>query len=581
MWWHAWTGHPTSEMVCACGDPPSIAWFIAWPAYAISHGHSLFLSTWTHVPRGMNLLDNTSVLALGVPLSPITWLFGPIAALNVALTLAPPLSALSAYGCLRRALGLWPPAAFLGGLLFGFSPYMMRNEVFNHLQVTFAALLPLIFLCCYELVVAQRGTWLRWGLFLGLLTTLQFFVGLEMLTITALMTALALLLAFLAAILRPGTLAEKLPFASRGFLVAAIVAGILLAYPLWFALAGPQHIHGADWKSVTVNGLGRLLFPVQQDDLHVIGYLGQAGTRGAYLGFAALVAVGVAVVVVRRPLVQLCAVLLIIAMWLSLGSRHLAFAAGGQPAWLWLPWRVIGRWPLLQNITPANFSLPAVWCVAVAAALLVDRVRPRESGERTRARLRRVVTPAGRAAAARVAAVAAISAALVISWALAWPLPFTTTDVSTPPSITKEEAHLPADAVVLFYPFPSSYLDQALVWQAEAGMRYRIVGGRGIATLTSGAADHGFTPGTPEGTMSALTISLVPHGHLALPPPPTPSTVRSFRSALRNWGVTNVIMAAGGRAPAYARRWLSAVLQKQPQREYGVFVWNNVQQLLS
>ena len=589
MWWHVWTGRPASTMVCACGDPPSIAWFIAWPAYAISHGHSLFYSTWVHVPGGINLLDNTSVLALGVVLSPVTWLFGPIATLNVALTLAPPLSALSAYGCLRRALRVRPPAAFLGGLLFGFSPYMMRNEVFNHLQVTFLPLLPLIFLCCYELAVAQRGTWWRWGVGLGLVVTVQFFVGLEMLTITAFMTGIALALALLAAFVRGG-LAGKLPFAWRGFLLAGGIAGGLLAYPAWYALAGPASIRGAVWNAVTVNGLSRLLFPFRQHDLRIIGYLGPGGTRGAYLGILALVVFAVAVAVLRRPLVVVCGILLVTAMWLSLGTRHLAFSQGGQPEWLWLPWRVFDNWPILKNITPANFSVPAVWCIAIAAALLVDRVWPLRyaagndngtamaaDGQAPQARHVAVARMA-----ARVAAVAVISAALVIPWFLAWPLPFATTDVRASVPITRVEAQLPANAVVLFYPFPSSYQDQALVWQLEDDMAYKLVGGRGIVRGDDGTADHGFTPGTPEGTMTALTTPIVPHDVMALPPLPTPGTVRSFRLALRTWGVTNVIMTPGGRDPAYARKWLSMVLGTGPQREGGgVWVWNDVQKLLS
>jgi hypothetical protein len=582
MWWHVWVGHPASTMACACGDPSSFAWFIAWPAYAISHGQSLLFSSRVHVPGGINLLDNTGVLALGVVLTPVTWLAGPIAALNVALTLAPVLSALSAYGCLRRALGLWRPAAFLAGLLFGYSPFMMRNEAISHLQVTFLALLPLIFLCCYELAVGQRGTCWRWGLALGLLATLQFFVGLEILAITAIMTALALLLALLAALARSARtghdagLAASLRFAFRGFLAAAIVGGALLAVPIWYVTAGPQHIRGADWTEVTANSMASVLFRVRQRDLPIIGYLGPAGTRGEYLGLLALLVVAIGVVVVRRPLVRLCAALLIIALWLSLGSTRMLGATGGDPTWLPLPWRALAGLPLLQDISPANFSVPAAWCVAVVAALLVDRVRP--GADRAGQAGRAAAAPA---VAGRMAAVAVICAALVIPWYLAWPLPFTTRTLSPPAWAVKQGSRLPASAVVLFYPFPASYQDQAVVWQAQAGLRYRIVGGRGIGTLSNGDADHDMTPGTPEGTMTALTTAQVPHaGRRGLPLPPSPGTVRSFRGALRKWGVTNVVMAPGGRAPAYARHWLTVVLGAPPRREGGVWVWNDVRRLL-
>ena len=43
-------------------------------------------------PHGINLLANTSVLALGVPLAPVTWLGGPVLTQNVALLLAVPVA---------------------------------------------------------------------------------------------------------------------------------------------------------------------------------------------------------------------------------------------------------------------------------------------------------------------------------------------------------------------------------------------------------------------------------------------------------------------------------------------------------
>jgi hypothetical protein len=581
MWWHVWTGHPSSTMVCACGDPSSIAWFMEWPAYAISHGHSLFHSGWQHAPTGLNLLDNTSVIALGVLLAPVTWLFGPIASLNVALTLAPALTALSAYGCLRRGLDLARPAAFLGGLAFGFSPFIMRNEAFNHLQVTFLPLVPLIFLCCYELAITQRGKWWRWAALLGALVTAQFFVGVELLTITAIMLGFGLLIALVVALRQGGLLAARWPFAWRGFAVAGGVSFVLLGYPLWYALKGPDHIKGVDWQALKDNGLKEMLLPLKQANLLVTGYLGPGGARGAYLGFAALIVVLIALLLVRKPLVYACAILLVIAAWLSLGVRPYAFAAGGQPGWLPLAWHLFDKLPVLKNITPANFSAATTWFVAVIGAVLADRLWPAQAGERARSVLRRVFGEADGQAALRVAAAGVVGIALAVPWLLSWPLPFTTTSVAAPAAVTRYEAGLSASSVVLLYPFPSSYIDHSLVWQAESKLRFKIVGGRGIATLKNGTADHGFTQGTLEGTMTALTTAQIPRGSLALPPLPNAATIASFRAALRRDGVTNVVMTGGGRNPGYARHWLTVAIGAPPQRVNGLWTWANVQQLIS
>ena len=78
VWSNVWR-HPTSTTTCGCGDTSLFTWFLEWPAYAIAHGLNPFYSTAMHVPSGVNLLANTSVVAIGVLLAPVTWLFGPVA----------------------------------------------------------------------------------------------------------------------------------------------------------------------------------------------------------------------------------------------------------------------------------------------------------------------------------------------------------------------------------------------------------------------------------------------------------------------------------------------------------------------
>src|SRR5579872_7020103 len=45
IWWHVWSSHPTSTTTCGCGDSSLFTWFLAWPAYAISHGTNPLYST--------------------------------------------------------------------------------------------------------------------------------------------------------------------------------------------------------------------------------------------------------------------------------------------------------------------------------------------------------------------------------------------------------------------------------------------------------------------------------------------------------------------------------------------------------
>ena len=102
LWWNVWSTHPTSVTTCGCGDSSLFTWFLEWPAYAISHGLNPLYSTHLFHPGGVNLLANTAEVGFGIVLAPVTWVFGPIATLNVALTLSPALSAVSMYVLLRR-----------------------------------------------------------------------------------------------------------------------------------------------------------------------------------------------------------------------------------------------------------------------------------------------------------------------------------------------------------------------------------------------------------------------------------------------------------------------------------------------
>jgi hypothetical protein len=248
--------------------------------------------------------------------------------------------------------------------------------------------------------------------------------------------------------------------------------------------------------------------------------------------------------------------------------------------------------PVLNKLGPGSFAVASEFCTVVAGVLLVDELlrRRREgafgagpvtagAGEGSAGGVTGAVSRLS--AAQATAAAVAVSLALLAPWLLAWHLPFSTQRVTASSWATRAGTQLPGNSVVLFYPFPATYLDQALIWQAQSGMRYSIVGGRGIVAGQGNVADHGFTPGTPEGTMSALTTKYLPQSHLTTPSLPDSAVVASFRSALRHWGVTNVVVTAGGRDAGYARRWLTVALGTAPRAEDGAWVWNNVQNLTS
>ena len=372
LWWHAWSGHPTTATTCGCGDSALFLWFLEWPAYALAHGHNPFFSTALFHPGGINLLANTSVLAIGIPLAPITWLFGPVATLNVASTLGPALSALAMFWLLRRWVR-WTPAALVGGLVFGFSPFVVVNLAGAHLMTGVLVLVPLMVACLDELLVRQRRTAAKVGAVLGLLLSAQFFLGTEVLTIVVLFIAagLVLLVAY-AALGHRDELAARAPHAGRGLGAAAAVALVLLAYPVWFALDGPAHLTGLVWPTIPPGGggitLGNLWHPgymtALRNEMQVTGgYEGPALLQAEYLGLGMIIVLVAGVVAWRRDRrLWLFGALGIVAVMASLGIQS-----------YWTPWRVFTHVPLVQNVITGRIAIITSLCAAIMLAVIVDR----------------------------------------------------------------------------------------------------------------------------------------------------------------------------------------------------------------
>jgi hypothetical protein len=129
------------------GDPEQSIWFIKWWPWSILHGINPFISYYIWSPNGFNLTWATSMPSLAIMASPITLIFGPIAAYNILCLLALPLSAYSAF-LLLRYITKNPFASFVGGYLFGFSSYEIA-EASGHLNLIFVFIIPLI---CYLVI---------------------------------------------------------------------------------------------------------------------------------------------------------------------------------------------------------------------------------------------------------------------------------------------------------------------------------------------------------------------------------------------------------------------------------------------
>jgi hypothetical protein len=564
LWWGVWTGHPSTSATCGCGDTSILTWFMEWPAYALRHGDPLYFSDRVVHPYGVNLPANTSFLALSVPLAPVTWLAGPVASLNVAATLAPVAGALSARGLLLR-WSAWGPAAFVAGLFYGFSPFVIENLALEHVEFATLVVPPLMLLCLDELLVRQRGRTWTWGLALGGLCAVQFFVSSEVLVMCVLAAAIGVAyLAVATLVARPSAVARRWRHALAGTGVAAGCGLVLLAYPAAYAVAGPRPLPHRVWPDVQDFGSAwRTLFlPAGPHDrgpnavLETYGYFGSHPLLLGYLGIGMVATFVIGLAWFHRD----ARLWFFAAMLVTLEALSLGAAAG--------PWRLFDRLPLVDNVVPDRLAAVADLCAAVLLGLVVDHAH--RSGLAWPGRRRGKHPSPGTVAALGLAGLA------LVPIAVAYRLPFTIRPVDVPPWFTTVGTRVPTSDVVLTYPFPSSGLRAPMTWQAVGSLRYSLVGG---GTITPDPPVHP-TPAQRSDARATVDLENLSDGFLPLPTGTAPESAR-LRLALHDWGVTTVVIpseagwpaALQGRSVPVAVATVTVALGTGPVHRADAWVW--------
>ena len=520
------------------------AWFIGWIPHAVAHGLNPFFTNSMFVPTGVNLAQNTASPLLGLLGAPLTQAFNPLVSTNVLMVLAMPISATAAFVVLRK-WKVWLPGAALGGLVYGFSPYMVGQGT-SHVVFTFVPIPPFIALTIASILQRKGSPW-RLGIQLGLLIVAQYFISQEVLAETAIVSAAALVCI---ALRHPGRIREIARAMARPLVVTIPVVAALLAYPVWMLAAGPQHSTGAPNPVVNAFHNDLLDFFVPGPLQHVSFGMRALGDRlmtgpnnstlglltasnpaefGGFIGIAVLALSGFLVWRSRRsPRMQLATVLLLGAAVLSLGPY---LVINGRSTHFPLPFLLLAHLPLVENILPERFSLEVSGCLAAMIAFGLDDMQ------------RELPRPTW--LTSRVFA-GALVAALVVTQLPQWPYP------------APQESALPAalrnaipagDPVIITYPYPTIFITPTalpLGWQMDSGYTFRLLGGFAHVTDPKGANVMYPALMSPSGLQRFLVgqpaspdLVFSPYG----PPVPfSPQLVPITRTTLSKYDVRLVIV---------------------------------------
>ncbi|MFY1669377.1 hypothetical protein ACN27G_05380 [Plantactinospora sp. WMMB334] len=523
-------------------------WLFAHGAYSLRHLEDPLFSARQNAPDGVNLMANTSLLGVTLPLAPLTWAFGP--QVTYALYLGGALAATSAtsYWMLSRHLVSSRGAAFVGGAFLGFAPGIIHHA---NGQPNFVSnfLLPLIVVRVLRL--GEPGRWLRNGVVLGLLVAYQIFINEEMLLLTALACAVVVPLhvAFRWSLMR-----ARLWTYLRALGVGGLLALLLAGYPIWYQFNGPQSYRGLQGGVFHNWGEDLRAFVTYSRDT-IAGSPEVEKTIGiteqnTWLGW---------------PLVGL-AVLLAVLLWRSSVAARIAGLLGAGFALASLgrqvrvdgeltdhegPWHLLPEdLPLVEMMMPTRLSLVTVAAVGVLVALGWNEVAKSRGGAPARV---------------RILGYAAIALALLPIV----PRPLPAMHVDPPPHFITSGAwrpYVPAGRTLVPVPIPSNVHGlSTLRWSALTQHAFPIPAGYFIGPDAEGNGVFG----APSRPTSLLIYGTMDRGAA---PVVTEENRRQAVEDLRFWNASVVVLGDHPSAPAL--HVLLAGLLGPGQRVDDVWLWD-------
>ncbi|MEO3774271.1 hypothetical protein [Micromonospora sp. B9E7] len=531
------------------GDPAQVQFFLAHSVRVVLHGEYPFYTEQFNYPDGVNLMANTAVLALGIPMVPVTLLFGPAVSFVVLVTLGLAGTAMAWYLMLSRHLVRTPLAAAVGGWFCGFSPAMLSHASW-HPNIISQFLLP--FIVWRVLVLTRSRRPVRDGALLALLVTAQAFINEEILLFTALACGV-----FLLAVLAQEPARWRAAWRPLGAGVAtcALLAGALLAYPLYVQFAGPMAYHGlSDAVRDYGNDIAAFFAPgsptLGGNQRANVNLAPNYSEENAFFGWSlSLLAIGIVVWLRRELIVRALAATGVFFAVLSLGER----VSWWDRELFTGPWQWLVQLPLLDAVVPTRFGLITSVVIGLLLALAVERAWVLRPAER---RTVRTLTAAG------------------LAFALLPIAPMPLRMVSRPPvpdfiTADRWRAYVGPDQTLVPIPVPSMGNTHGMRWAAATNLDFKIPGGYFLAPRNGNTGDAGRFGGRPSGVGQMLE-EVATTGRT---PKLDDRQRRRFTDELRHWRAAILVLPIRQQNSEPLRRTVEDLVGPGRQ-ELDVWVWD-------
>jgi hypothetical protein len=362
---------PNGRVLAGNDDDHGIFMFmLAHGERVLFDGAAPFFSDRLNAPLGVNMMANTSVLALSLPVAPVTHFFGAGVSVVLLLTLGLFGTAAAWYWLFSRHLVTSRVAAWVGGLWCGFAPAMVSHAN-GHINFVCQFVVP--FIVWQVLRLREPGRVVRGGVILALLVVLQIFINEETLLFTAL--TLGVFVLSWAALDRAQARAVAGRFLA-GIAVAVAVAGALLAYPLWYQFFAPGSYHGQPFppEQYVTDLLSVAAYPRQAlaGNGAVARTLSVSATEDdTFFGVPALVMLVVAMIMLwRSAAAKATALAALVLLIVSMGPR---LRVAGHDTAIPLPFGLISHVPIIDLVSVTRFAMVPATMVGILLALAADR----------------------------------------------------------------------------------------------------------------------------------------------------------------------------------------------------------------
>ncbi len=526
-------------------------WVLARAARVVTHFENPFFTMSLNYPAGVNMIANTSVLAIGIPLAPVTLLFGSHVTYAVALVLGLAGTATTWYWVLSRHIVTNRVAAIVGGAFCGFAPAMVSHAN-GHPNIVSQFLVPLII--WRVIALREPGRVIRNGVILGLLITYQVFLNEEILLFTAL--ALGVFFAAYAA----QRWREVAPILRRflgGLGVAGGLVAALVAYPLYIQFFGPQHYKGMEhWFQLSTDLSTFTAFPRRSIALYSGVSPGSAhpAEENTFLGWPLMALVVIMIVWQWRDATVRCiAIVGAVFAALSLGS---VIVFRGTRTGIPGPWALLDDLPIFESVVPIRIGLVLVPTVGLLLALGVDRF------------LTETREPAPNRDVARLAGLLVLAVALVPLT----PVPLLAKHRDAAPTFITAggwREYVTGGRTLVPVPLPTYPEPTGMWWSSQTGVAFPIPRGYFLGPQSGESGDIGDLAPPPRRTSTLLSIV----ERTGRPARVTDVDRRVAREDLRYWNAGVVVLDVNHLRAAALRVTLENLLGPGTRRD-GVWLWD-------